>query len=262
MKNIIVSGYPKSGNTWATRLIAELVSCPVAGFWHREQYEIAREGVDRKSDFRCFKSHHQLHELGIDNISHEHFIIYVIRDPRDVAISGANYFEFVRFKLIADLFKKTSVGEWLYFKIINKFLCPEGFRISEMINAVLHGSKDVHGWCRVSWKTHYKAYMEGGYLFLRYEDLLIAPENECKRVLSYLGLDRSDSQIKAVIENQSFERKKERFLQNGKTREAKFLRVGKSEQWKRILSKKQKEKFKQLLREELTHFSYSVDDDT
>ena len=56
MKNIIVVGYPKSGSTWITRLTAELVGCPITGFWNQSnQNEIAREGQDRTSDFRCFK---------------------------------------------------------------------------------------------------------------------------------------------------------------------------------------------------------------
>ena len=65
MKKIIVVGYPKSGCTWATRLVAELVGCPVAGFWQSDKKEIAIEGEDRVSDFRCYKSHHQLAELGV-----------------------------------------------------------------------------------------------------------------------------------------------------------------------------------------------------
>ena len=76
-------GYPKSGNTWVTRLIAELVGCPVAGLWHSSKIEIAREGQHRVSDFQCFKSHHQLHELHTDKDSDEHYIVYVIRDPRE-----------------------------------------------------------------------------------------------------------------------------------------------------------------------------------
>ena len=49
MKNIIVVGYPKSGCTWATRLVAELVGCPVGGFWQSDKKEIAVEG--ERSDF-------------------------------------------------------------------------------------------------------------------------------------------------------------------------------------------------------------------
>ena len=47
VKNIIVAGYPKSGCTWATRLLAELVGCPVAGFWNSDKDEIAIEGEER-----------------------------------------------------------------------------------------------------------------------------------------------------------------------------------------------------------------------
>ena len=262
MKNIIVVGYPKSGNTWVTRLVAELVGCPIAGFWHSDHNEIAGEGTNRQSDFRCFKSHHQLHELEIDNnSSDEYYIIYVIRDPRDVSISGANYFQFERYNQIYNLLKKLPKGRALFYRIIYKIIYPESFRISQMMNAVLYGSKDVHDWCRIPWNTHYKAYLESGYLFVRYEDLLSKPENECKKILAYLGLSRQENQIKEAIKNQSFEKKKEYFLQKGDNRNVRFMRTGTSEQWKRKLSKKQKEIFNQLLHEELMHLSYATSND-
>jgi hypothetical protein len=50
-RRVLVVGYPKSGNTWLTRLTAELLNAPVRGFWnepHRE--EIAEEGTWRISD--------------------------------------------------------------------------------------------------------------------------------------------------------------------------------------------------------------------
>ena len=80
MKEIIVIGYPKSGCTWATRLVAELVGCPVAGFWLSDKEEIATEGQERISDYRCFKSHHQLSELGISPNHSEKRLIYILRD--------------------------------------------------------------------------------------------------------------------------------------------------------------------------------------
>lgn len=109
MKNVIIVGYPKSGNTWITRLTAELIGCPVSGFWNEpDNQEIAVEGQSRNSEFRCFKSHHPLSELSntFDTKDHKkNHIIYVIRDPRDVSVSGAHYFKFEnRFKRLQKIF--------------------------------------------------------------------------------------------------------------------------------------------------------------
>lgn len=68
MKKIIIAGYPKSGNTWLTRLVAEIVGCPVTGFLYSQHFEIAKEGGDRKSEFECFKSHHKYYELKKEDI--------------------------------------------------------------------------------------------------------------------------------------------------------------------------------------------------
>jgi hypothetical protein len=55
MVDVIIVGYPKSGNTWVTRLVAELIGCPVVGFLdYDDQPEIAREGLNRRSDYQCF----------------------------------------------------------------------------------------------------------------------------------------------------------------------------------------------------------------
>ncbi|HLC16083.1 MAG TPA: hypothetical protein VJL89_07640 [Thermodesulfovibrionia bacterium] len=51
-KTIFVVGYPKSGCTsfslWLTSLVAELLECPVKGFWEEQKdNEIAIEGQER-----------------------------------------------------------------------------------------------------------------------------------------------------------------------------------------------------------------------
>ncbi len=63
-KKVIIVGYPKSGNTWITRLTAELLNCPVKGFlYEKDNNEIAIEGLNRTSIYECYKSHHQYNEL-------------------------------------------------------------------------------------------------------------------------------------------------------------------------------------------------------
>nr|MBA3651415.1 hypothetical protein [Chthoniobacterales bacterium] len=72
------------------------------------------------------------------------------------------------------------------------------------------------------------------------------------------GLERSGPKIAAAIENQSFERKKQTFLQSGETGRAKFLRVGKSGQWREKLPSDLQRRFAEELGEELKETGYPV----
>jgi hypothetical protein len=256
MKNIIVAGYPKSGCTWATRLVAELVGCPVAGFWKSDKKEIAIEGKDRVSDFRCYKSHHQLAELEIRPNDRETSIIYILRDPRDIAISAANHFQFDRFPKVAALFRSLRRGEKLYRHTLYPLLVRENYRLERMTDALLHGSGAVHNWVRVSWRGHWQPYAEAAVPIVRYEDLLAQPETECARILRHLGLERAPEEIAAAVENQSFARKKETLLESGETGRAKFLRVGKSGQWRDKLPVHLQKRFARALGRELTEWGY------
>ena len=258
MKNIIVVGYPKSGCTWATRLVAELVGCPVAGFWQRDKNEIAVEGEERVSDFRCYKSHHQLAELGVQPNDPTTWIIYILRDPRDIAISAANYFHFDRFPRVAALFRGVPRGEKLYRHTLQPLLVRQNYRLERMTEALLHGAADVHNWVRVSWREHWRPYEEAGVPIVRYEDLLAAPEEQAARILRHLRIESSTEAIATAVRNQSFERKKEALLQSGETGRAKFLRVGKSGQWREQLPAYLQARFAQTLGRELTRWGYSA----
>lgn len=259
MKNIIVVGYPKSGCTWATRLVAELVGCPVVGFWNRpRKKESAMEGEDRISEFRCYKSHHQLAELGVAPNDPNTRLIYVLRDPRDIAISAASYFEFNRFPKLARLFGNVRGGAKLYRHTIDRLLVRQNYRLEQMTDALLHGSAEVHNWCRVSWRDHWQPYQQGDVPMVRYEDLLAAPEAQAARMLRHLGITRLPDAIAAAVRNQSFERKKEALLRRGETGRAKFLRVGKSGQWREKLAPELQRRFAQALGAELAAWGYSA----
>jgi hypothetical protein len=258
MKNIIVVGYPKSGCTWATRLVAELVGCPVAGFWGSNKKEIAVEGENRTSDFRCFKAHHQLAELSPFPNDSKFSLVYILRDPRDIVISAANHFQFNRFPRLAAAFRLLPQGEKLYRHTLYPALVRQNYRLDRMTEAVLHGSALVHNWVRISWRDHWQPYEGAGVPIVRYEDLLAHPERESLRILDHLGLVRTPEEIAAAVQNQSFARKKQTLLHQGETGRAKFLRVGKGGQWREQLSLHLQRRFTEAIAVELAKWDYPV----
>ena len=93
---------------------------------------------------------------------------------------------------------------------------------------------------------------------IRYEDLLVRPEVEAERILRHLGLQRTPGEIARAVQNQSFERKKETLLRRGETGRAKFLRVGKSGQWRKKLPVTLQARFSNELGAELDQWGYSA----
>lgn len=256
MKSILIVGYPKSGCTWATRLVAQLVGCPVAGFWQSEKKEIAVEGGERVSDFRVYKSHHQLAELGLSPNELSRQLIYILRDPRDIAISGASHFQFERFPRLSAAFRKVRRGEKFYRHTLYPLFVRQSYRLEEMTRALLEGAPEVHNWCRISWCAHWQPYAEAGVPIIRYEDLLAQPETEARKILQHLRLERSAEEVAAAIEEQSFARKKATLQERGETGRAKFLRVGKSGQWREQLPRHLQERFTRALGAELAQWGY------
>ena len=253
-KKIIVVGFPKSGNTWLTRLTAELVHCPAKGFlYHENKPDVCIEGLERVSDYDCFKSHHQYHELlNEDQVRSK--IIYVLRDPRDVVLSGTSYFNPIKvyhFKNL-DLRQLVDIINYIYRKVLGERLMKK-----KMINAVLNGDSSVHHWCRVSWKKHMLPYiMKTHVLVVKYEDLLEDPFKESKRIVEFIGLKKDVDEIEKAIENQSFEVIKAKFRTRQQKSKFNFLRKGSANQWRRRLSKKEKKVFLQKLGAEIRALMY------
>jgi hypothetical protein len=258
MKRVLVVGYPKSGCTWATRLVAELIGCPVAGFWQSDKKEIAVEGEDRISDYRCYKSHHQLTELGNLPNDPKTWLLYVLRDPRDIAISAANHFHFDRYPKISDLFRRFRQSEKLYRHTFYPLLVRQRYRLEEMTGALLAGSARVHNWVRVSWRDHWRPYQDAGVPVIRYEDLLHSPLEQCAVILNHVGLSRTVDEIARAVESQSFARKKQTLLEQGETGRAKFLRVGRSGQWREQLPPDLQQRFSEELGSELEFWNYPL----
>ena len=179
-KRIIICGYPKSGNTWLTRLTAEIVECPVIGFWDDLSLkEEAIEGLDRVSEWECYKSHSCMKRL---NVNENDKIIYVIRNPKDIIVSAYHYFYIKpRNECVHRLFKYLPFG----LRVYNRFYNTEKFRINTVVKWLLYGTNEAP--ClNIPWKEHVSGALKANILTLKYEDLIKSPVRETEKPLELL----------------------------------------------------------------------------
>jgi hypothetical protein len=255
-ETIYVVGYPKSGCTWLTRLVADLLDCPVSGFLgEANDDDMAAEGKGRVSPYRVVRGHQQWHELS-PFLTPTSKVIYVVRDPRDATISGAHYFKFERSALLGRLLGHLALSRKRYYRLIYPRLSPESYCIQRMSNAILFGDESVSPWVRLPWKDHLLQYRRQEVLIVRYEDLLASAEVECQRILNHVGLARDEACVAAAIDRQSFQKKKREFTEQGDVRREQFMRVGKSGQWKAKFRDAQLALYEEKLGEVLTMLSY------
>ena len=239
-KRVIICGYPKSGNTWLTRLTAEIIGCPVAGFWCEPfNQEIAIEGLDRPADYLCFKAHHSLDQIKqtltyYANGSEK--IIYVIRDPRDVIVSASYHLSLGQVPQYEKIHQLMSLFP-TSFRIYQRLFHTQRYKLDALTRIVLDGRQNL-GWLGISWQDHVVGYLNSNVLVIQYEALQADPMAEAKRICTYLNISRSDNELREAIQNQSFNRKKKWFLDTHQFRKAQFLRQGTSGAWTAVLTEK------------------------
>lgn len=255
-KNIVIVGYPKSGTTWASSLVAELLACPLNGDWGFDHINADfKEGQNRKSNYQCYKSHHTYDTIVAASSLPIDKIIYIIRDPRDIVISGAHYFNFLPNSLsfLRDL-KWGSIGK-LARRISTKFVSQKDKK-KQMINAVLYGNTSVNQWLEGKWSQHYKSYHTAGVTIIRYEDLLEHTESSCRAICSALDIEISPSHLSNSIQKQSFAHKKKQAQSQKHLYLDKLLRTGKSGNWKTAFSPKELALFKKELSDSQDYYQF------
>ena len=173
--DVFIVSYPRSGNTWTRFLIAHLVYLEEAITFANIEWKIpdvyknTRRQLLRTPRPRILKSH-------------EYFdprykkVIYIVRDPRDVALS---YYHFAR----------------KYRKV------EDGYPLERYISRFIAGEVDEYG----SWKENVASWLSTrqgseSFLLLRYEDLLEDTGRELLKVASFLGIDRSPEQVARAVE--------------------------------------------------------------
>ena len=220
-KPIVLTGYPKSGNTWATQLLADLLECPVAGFWqYPDHNEISSKGQGRVSDNVCYKSHACIKDLAKsdDPISS----LYIVRDPRDIIVSAANFYSFIEYPQIYQRLSRIRTGlRWYHLFFFN-----EQKRIRSMTKALLNGHPRK-AWLEVPWKQHVEDALHNQVPIIRYEDLKLKPLDTAQYMLDAVNHKRNYNMIEKAVEENSFQAKKKKYKVYTDKRKMKFLRSGK-----------------------------------
>jgi uncharacterized membrane protein YkvA (DUF1232 family) len=174
--------YPRSGNTWTRFLVANLINPdePVtfATLESRipEIYDVPDRVLRRFARPRIIKSHESFDPR-------YRKIIYIVRDPRDVAVS---YYEFQ----------------------LKRRVISEDCNLEEFIPRFMDSEFEP---TTGSWGDHVLSWLatrqgRPNFLLLRYEDMQQRTADEAARIAGFLGLDQSPGRVARAVELSSSER--------------------------------------------------------
>jgi hypothetical protein len=220
--DLFIVSYPRSGNTWTRFLIGNLLyeNEPVT-FLNIEKYIPAiylwpDRVMRRLPRPRVLKSH----ECFDPRYKR---VIYIVRDPRDVAVSYYHY-------------------------AIKRNVIPDGYPITEFIHRFMDGEFDLAWNWAASWGDHVLSWMSlrqgrQNFLLLRYEDMLQDTENELRKVAHLVGIEPTPERLRRAMELSSATRMRDLEKTQGKdwkltkdTRQDKpFVRSAHAGDWRTAL---------------------------
>lgn len=234
--------YPKSGNTWARLLVSNLLS------------------PDQPADFRTISrlvpemeavTKRQLVSMARPRVIKSHFsfdpryprVIYIVRDPRDVAISEYHYQRKTR--TIADQF---PLDEYVSRFIAGK-TCPEDGSWGENV---------------ASWIV--TRHGDARFLLLHYESLLSDTVGQLARIADFLAILATPQRLEKVAELSSADRMRKleatqsdaSSLMKGSRKDMPFVRAAKSGGWKTDLPGDSVKKIEEAWGPLMVHLGYDL----
>ncbi|WP_194165663.1 sulfotransferase domain-containing protein [Oceanobacillus sp. CFH 90083] len=232
--DICLVAYPKSGNNFLLFLVAKLL--------YRKNIDWATKGEMIQNVLS-----EPIENLPSPHLvwSHESYspaypkVIYLVRDPRDIAISY--YYHHLKY-----------TGEKMPF---------DAFFHKWMEGDIWPGKWDtnVTGWLDNQEKV------KNGFLLIKYEDLLQNTSKEAYRITSFLNVNRTEKEINEAVNWASFDNmkameKKQKLHLDGESefvdRNIPFLRKGQANKWKSILTEDQQKQINQTFDKTLSRLGY------
>ena len=221
----LIASFPKSGNTWLQWILFFLYNDPdEASLPSINQFSednpnlcIVESYYRRDSEIARLRATHKAVVIKTHSIFRPKFAdcrtLYIVRDPRDVALSYHAY----------------------YTKLLGRDVAFDEF-IERYIAGRVH---PLFG----SWAHHAGSWWgamngdEAHFLLIRYEDLLDDPLPLVARICDFLGLDRDETRIMRAVERASFGRlkKREEAMRGTTSGEPMFFRKGTKGEWRTAL---------------------------
>lgn len=237
--DIFITSFPKSGNTWVRFIIGKLLYDEEITFLNIEKkvpdiYQSTDSFLLNLDRPRYLKSH-------------EYFdpryktIIYIVRDPRDIAVSM-----FYFFKKLGVLRENDQINDEFIVSFINGDF-----------NTFGSWSENVSSWLgTVQYKRRF--------LLLKYEDLLNDIMTEVNKICSFLKINVNESAIKRAVEDASSDKmkkmevKQQHFWKPIKNSDYSipFVRSCKYGQWKHELSLEHSKMIKDAFGRVMTQLDY------
>ena len=280
---IWLASYPKSGNTWVRSFISSILFTEdgnvdlsklknISQFPLRSQFtnyiddlqdvkkvyqnwSNVQNYMNLDNKIKFLKTHHvncKIENFEFTDDNNSLGVIYIVRDPRNVACSVKNHFSLENYDEVKNfLFREHN---WLGI-ITDKKIKPLDNKIPTLIS---------------SWKTNYLSWKNKtkNYLLIKYENLLENPYLEFGKISKYLenhlNVKFDEKKIKKAIETCSF-RNLQQLETDGKFKEqtvdkqnksVKFFHLGPENDWKKILDKNISREIENKFKAEMEELGY------
>ena len=280
---IWLASYPKSGNTWVRSFISSILFTRdgdvdlsklenISQFPLRSQFtnyiddlqdvkkvyqnwSNVQNYMNLDNKIKFLKTHHvncKIENFEFTDDNNSLGVIYIVRDPRNVACSVKNHFSLENYDEVKNfLFREHN---WLGV-ITDKKIKPLDNKIPTLIS---------------SWKTNYLSWKNKtkNYLLIKYENLLENPYLEFGKISKYLenhlNVKFDEKKIKKAIETCSF-RNLQQLETDGKFKEqtvdkqnksVKFFHLGPENDWKKILDKNISREIENKFKAEMEELGY------
>ena len=215
---IHVTGYPRSGTTWLSRLLADIYNCPLGGsIPAHDGRELASFGWDRESDFIVRKGHYmpvvrpfdaklEAHKLNVNSLE-DRRVVHIVRHPFDVAVSASQYHR----KSIMVTLERMARGK--------SYNLP-------------------------SWQDYVSTWYSQPVrtVFIKYEDLLNCPANEyapLTNLVLELGYDVPHERLVKVYQARTFLKQHEADIRSGNNDIRRILDEGVAGRWREKMNKQE-----------------------